>query len=199
VLVGLIGDEVLRASNPQVATYARPDAVDIRISAAAVPDGPTADELVDQTIEQLRPRIGRYVFAEGEDGWPEALSRALGTRRLATLEVGTAGQLLALLGDADCLQFGQLLRAAVAAEHAGQNLRHYAERVREMSGADVGLAIHAAERDGDMRVLIAIATDTGTTTEERTAFMTGALGRRRAAVAACAALWQALSRPRGDA
>lgn len=191
MLVGLIGDDVLRRDNPRVATYARPDAVDVRVTAVSA-DGVAATELVDRTVEELRPRVGRYVFAENGEGWPHALSRALGRRRLATLEIGTAGELLALLGNAECLQFGQLLRSGAAAEHAAQNLTLYAERVREMSGADVGLAVHAAERDGDMRVLVAVATPDGTVSQERTAFLTGEQGRRRAALAACAVLRETL-------
>ena len=34
-LVALIGEDVLRAVNPVVATYARPDAVDVVVSAVA--------------------------------------------------------------------------------------------------------------------------------------------------------------------
>ena len=192
MLVGLIGEEILRASKPQVATYARADAVDVRVSAAGDGHGPAAKEIVDAAVAEMWPRIERYVFAEGEAGWPDALAELLGARRLATLEVGTAGQLVALLGDAPFLQFSQVLSAAVAAQHAGDNIGLYAERVREMSGADLGLAVHAAERDGDTRVRVAVCDERGTREEERTAFLTGEQGRRRAALAACAVLWQQL-------
>ncbi|HSH21501.1 MAG TPA: molybdopterin-binding protein [Candidatus Caenarcaniphilales bacterium] len=190
VLVGMVGESVLRGRNPQVATYARSDAVDLRVTAVGTPGGPTALELVNETVGEILPRIADHVFAEGDEGWPEALERVLGERRLATLEVGTGGQLLALLGDASFLQFGQLLGSTTAAEHAAGNLWLYAERVREMSGAHIGLAVHASAHRADTRVRVAIATATGTTTEERTAFLVGAEGRRRAALAACAVLWR---------
>jgi nicotinamide-nucleotide amidase len=191
-LVGMIGEEVLRAANPRVATYARVDAVDVRVSAVGREGGPTAAELVDQAVRELTPRIGAHVFAEGDEGWPEALGRVLAGRRLATSEIGTGGQLLSLIGQADFVQYGQLLGSTAAGEHAGQNLTLYAERVREMSGADIGLAVHAAARNGDTSVRVAIATGEGTLSDERTAFLGGTQGRRRAAIAACAALWQAL-------
>jgi nicotinamide-nucleotide amidase len=193
-LVGMIGEAMLRAPNPSVATYARADAVDVRVSAVGLPGGRPAAELVGEAVEELLPRIGEHVFAEGEDGWPEALAAALGERRLATVEVGTGGKLLALLGDAPFLQYGQLLGAAPAEEHAADNLGLYAERVREQSGADLGLAVHAAELNGDTQVRIALASATGTTLDNRTAFLAGAEGRRRAAIVACAALWRTLRR-----
>jgi nicotinamide-nucleotide amidase len=193
-LVGMIGEAMLRAPNPSVATYARADAVDVRVSAVGLPVGRPAAELVGEAVEELLPRIGEHVFAEGEDGWPEALAAALGERRLATVEVGTGGKLLALLGDAPFLQYGQLLGAAPAEEHAADNLGLYAERVREQSGADLGLAVHAAELNGDTQVRIALASATGTTLDNRTAFLAGAEGRRRAAIVACAALWRTLRR-----
>ncbi|HUG47578.1 MAG TPA: molybdopterin-binding protein [Candidatus Limnocylindria bacterium] len=197
-LVALIGEDVLRAENPQVATYARPDAVDVRVSAVAA-GGRTARELVDVTVERLLPAIGQHVFAEDEEGWPEALGRRLGTRRLATVELGTAGQLLALLGSAPFLQYGQLLRSEVATDHASEHLGLYAERVREMSGVDIGLAVRAREAGGDTEVEVAIAAGDGTELSRRKAFLAGDLGRRRAALAACAVLWEWLDRPRGQA
>jgi nicotinamide-nucleotide amidase len=193
VLVGLIGEELLRGRSPQVATYAKPDSVDVRITAIGRQgDGAAAAELVERTVEELMERIGEYVFAEGEEGWPEALGRLLGERRLATVEIGTAGQLAALLGSAPFFQYGQLLRAAAADEHARDHLSLYAERVRETSGADIGLALHARAMGPDMRADVAIASGAGTLFESRPAFLTGDQGRRRAALAACAVLWQRL-------
>jgi len=189
MLVGLIGEETLAGANPQVATYARADAVDVRVSAVGEADRGAGD-IVASTVEELLPRIGQYVFAEGNEGWPEALARRLGERRLATVEIGTAGQLLSLLGPASFLQYGQLLRSEVATAHARDNLGLYAERVREMSGAHLGLAVRAEEQAGDMAVEVAIATAKGAEVNQRTAFLTGEQGRRRAALAACATLWQ---------
>jgi nicotinamide-nucleotide amidase len=189
MLVGLIGEELLRQDNPQVATYARPDAVDVRVSALGA-TAASARELVDSTVSELIHKIGSYVFAHGEVGWLEVLSTRLGARSLATVEIGTAGQLLALLGTAPFLRFGQLLRSHAAGEHAQEHLELYAERIRETSAADIGLAVLAREQAGDTQVNVAIVSKAGTKTAERTAFLTGEQGRRRAAIAACAVLWQ---------
>src|SRR4051794_38936292 len=67
-LVDIIGEALLRRTNPVVATYARLDAVDVRVSATAA-DGKSAEELVRQTIEALLPSLGGYVFARGDATW----------------------------------------------------------------------------------------------------------------------------------
>ena len=67
LLVDAIGEDVLRRRNPEVATYARVDAVDVRVSAIAE-GGRTARELVDEEVATadagsrpicLRPRRRR--------------------------------------------------------------------------------------------------------------------------------------------
>ncbi len=190
-LVDLIGEEILRAPSPQVATYARVDAVDVVVSAEST-DRSEAERVVEEMIGVLRTRIGQYVFTEGDQTWADALAARLDGRTLATVELGTAGQLQALLGNADYLLFGELVRAPADVRHAGTDLGHYARRVRDVAGADIGLALFAREARGDTHVRVAIATASGVTEHQRIAFLGGEDGRRRAALAACAALWGAL-------
>ena len=113
---------MLRATDPIVATYARADAVDVRISSRAVPaDGTTAAELVDATAARIAELFAGHVWAEGATGWPEAIADALGPGgSLAVVEVGTGGSLAALLGDRDWLTFAECLgpRTATARDHA---------------------------------------------------------------------------------
>lgn len=192
LLVDLIGEDVLRVRNPEVATYARADAVDVRISATGS-GGRSAREMVDEATEALMPRLERFVFARGDEGWPDALGRRLDGRTLAFVEIGTGGQLGALLGSAPWLVFGELLapKSALAKAHAGA--RPYAERVREVAGSDIGLAVRARERRGDTAVTIAVALGPGAVPQvTRTAFLGGEMGRRRAALLACAELWARL-------
>jgi nicotinamide-nucleotide amidase len=189
-LVALIGEEVLRATNPQVATYARADAVDVVVSAET--DGRlTAQKLVDDAVGRLRTQVGEYVFAEGDETWADALGTRLGARTLATAEFGTAGQLLALLGGAPYLRFGELVADEANFHHAAQDLGHFAVRVREVGGADIGVAVFARQSK-DTHVRIAIATADGVEEMTRVAFLAGDEGRRRAALACAAALWQFL-------
>ena len=191
MLVELIGEEILRAPVPQVATYARGDAVDVVVSAEST-DRSEATRLVDGMINLLRERVGQYVFAEGEQTWAEALATRLGGQTLATVEMGTAGQLAALLGNADFLTFAELVRAPGDIAHAATEPGHYAQRVREVGHADIGLCLYARENRGDTHVRVAVATGDGTHEEQRIAFLGGEEGQRRAALAACAVLWQLL-------
>lgn len=187
-LVELIGEDILRASLPQVATYARVDAVDVVVSAQAA-DRSEAGRVVEEMIGLLRTRIGQYVFSEGDQTWADALGSRLAGRTLATVEMGTAAQLQALLGNADYLLFGELVRSPADITHAATDLGHYAERVRGVPGADIGLALYAREARGDTHVRIAIATPAGVTEHQRVVFLGGEDGRRRAALSACAVLW----------
>ncbi len=101
-VVDLVGADVLASRNPQLATYARPDSVDLRISATG--DGArSAEALVEEAVASLSPRLDAYVFARDEDDWAVALAGRLGTRRVATVEVGTGGYLALLLGSAPFL------------------------------------------------------------------------------------------------
>ena len=115
-----------------------------------------------------------------------ALAGRLAGRTLATVEFGTAGQLLAMLGDAEFLTFGELVRAESDVTHAATNLGHYAERVREVGTPTLALALYAREASGDTHVRVAIATGAGTHEERRVVFLGGEDGRRRAGIAACA-------------
>jgi nicotinamide-nucleotide amidase len=197
-LVDLIGEERLRAANPVVATYARVDAVDVRISATGV-GGHSARHLVEAMLAELLPRLEGFIFARGDETWVDALARRLAGRTLAIVEIGTAGQLGALLGRAEWLVVGELLGGGspLAAEHRGAEA--YATRVREVAHSDVGLAVRVRERGGDTAVTIAVALDGQVTQVTRTAFLGGESGRRRAALLACAELWTRLEPRAGTA
>jgi len=188
-LVALIGENVLRAANPQVATYARADAVDVVVSAQG--DGRlTAQAIVDSAVAKLRTQVGEFVFAEGDQTWADALGNRLAGRTLATVEMGTGGTLLALLGSAPFLIHGELLSAADDADGL-------AKRARENRGADIGVALFVRQTK-DSHARIAIATEDGVEELKRVAFLAGDEGRRRAALACAAALWSWLGRFNAD-
>jgi nicotinamide-nucleotide amidase len=189
-LVALIGEDVLRAPNPQVATYAKADAVDVVVSAAS--DGRlTAREIVEAKVDDLLRTVGRYVFAHGAETWVDALDKVVDGRTLAIVEIGSAGQVGALLGDAGFVTFAELLRSADEVAHARDDLRHYARRVREVGHADIGVAV-LVRQTRDTHVRIAIVSDGGEIELDRTAFLAGEEGRRRAALATASALWETL-------
>lgn len=191
LIAELIGEEVLRRRNPEVATYARVDAVDVRVSATG--DGVTsARELVDGAVATLLPVLGSYVFARGDEGWPEAIGRRVRGRTVAIAEVGTAGQLAGILGRMPWLHEARVLGARTPAARAHRTARAWAETIRAEAGTDVGLALIARPRKGDLAVTVAVADGTRTTQLRTLAFLAGEQGRRRAANAACAELWARL-------
>jgi nicotinamide-nucleotide amidase len=206
----LLGEPLLRATNPIVATYARVEAVDVRISAVAEA-GRSAEELVDAASSIVLGHLGTYVWASGETTWSEALGTRLGELgwTLATIEIGTGGSLAALFGDAAWARFDEsiALDAPAASAHgsaephaedeaaedeAADDLSRFAQRARELGGTEVGLAVRARPRTGDTAVSIAMVTPKGERQVRRLVFLTGPMGRSRVALTAAAALLETL-------
>jgi hypothetical protein len=194
---------MLRAVNPIVATYARAEAVDIRISATA--EAPrTAASLVEAAAVIVLERLGDHVWATGTTTWSEALGARLDLLgwTLAAVEIGTGGSLMALLGDAPWVRFDESIAADAPAaiahvdpppeadvDHADDvpdGLVLFARRARELGGADVGLAVRARPRTGDTAVAIAIVTPSIERRVSRVVFLNGPMGRSRVALAAAA-------------
>ncbi len=114
-----LGEPMLRATNPIVATYARAEAVDIRISATA-DAATTAASLVEAAAAIVLERVGEHVWATGTTTWSEALGTRLGELgwTLAAVEIGTGGSLMALLGDAPWVRFDESIAADAPAATA---------------------------------------------------------------------------------
>jgi nicotinamide-nucleotide amidase len=198
-LADLLGEELLRATNPIVATYARADAVDVRVSAVgdeAGGGGLTARALVDAAAEHVLGLIGQYVWAEGETTWPDAIGAALDARgwTLADLEVGTGGSLGTLLGDRPWLVFSESLAPGgpgAAAHGDGRTmagLEGLVRRALTVGGATVGVGVGVRPRGGDTTVSVVVVSPEGVHRERRQVFLGGANGRSRAALAAAAVL-----------
>jgi nicotinamide-nucleotide amidase len=193
-----LGSLLDAGNRPMVATYARADAVDIRIWAHDEEAGEAASlEAAASLVARVEARIiellGDHVWARGETTWPQAVGAVLDARgwRVAAVEVGLRGALLALLGEGlgERLAFGEtLLRRPEPHDGHRATLEHLAERVRELSGAEVGLAVEARERGGDTAVTVAVVMPESTHRETRVVFLGGSLGRSRAAIAAAAIL-----------
>ncbi len=209
-VVEALGEELLRAANPVVATYARPDAVDVRVTARPEPGtwdlpGRSAAELLDRAQQRIEKVLGDHVFAHDEETWPDALGRRMGARRVATWERGTGGALAALLAEAPWFAQGEVVGAGSpqatdapqAAEGTdGPGVRDLSEIVRSIrrhAGTRAAVAVDATLRVGDTQVRIAVEVDGASRGEARTVFLGGEQGRRRAALAACAALWETLA------
>ncbi len=131
--------------------------------------------------------------------------------RLSAVEIGTGGALGTLFGELAALRFDEsiALEAPAATAHgpaAGDathdapdgadeqvhDLVRYAHRARELGGSEVGLAVRARPRTGDMAVSIAVATPSGDRHVQRAVFLTGQMGRSRAALSAASFLLEVL-------
>jgi hypothetical protein len=175
-----LGEALLRRQNPVVATYARSDAVDVRVSARDEGERPAA-QLVEEAVAAVMAAVGEHVWGYGNDTWPGVLGRALSERgwTLALAERGTGGSLAELLGEEPWR-----LAARAAGGLAESDVGRLAELTRVESGATVGLAVDARESDGDTQVAVAASGPWGLLEATRTAFLGGEIGRRRAAIQA---------------
>lgn len=198
-LADMLGEELLRATNPIVATYARADAVDVRVSAVGGDAGEGREEaraLVDEAAEHVLGIIGPYVWAEGETTWPQAIGAALDARgwTLASLEVGTGGSLGTLLGDRPWLVLSESLApgAPAATAHGdGRTMAGLEALVRNamaVAGTTVGVGVGARPRGDDTVVSVVVVRPDDVHRERRPVFLGGANGRSRAGLAAAAAL-----------
>jgi nicotinamide-nucleotide amidase len=190
----MLGEPLLRAANPIVATYARHEAVDVRVSARAG-HGLTAAQLAEAAEAAVLSILGEFVWARGDATWAHSLDEALGAHgwTLATSETGTDGALVTLLRGMTAMRRANLVvdppetgsRNAVG---DGEPELREAERVRAEAGADVGLAIHATTDGNDTPVMVAVVTPTGRHAEQRLAFQRGRQGADRAAINGAAVL-----------
>jgi nicotinamide-nucleotide amidase len=190
----LLGEPLLRAANPIVATYARHEAVDVRVSARAGA-GRSASELADEAEAAVLAILGEFVWARGDATWARSLDEALADREwtLATAETGTGGALVTLLRGMTALCRAEVLvveagaHASTPATDGEPELRE-AERVRAEARADVGLAIRAGTAGHDTPVTVAVVTPEGHHAEKRLAFQRGRQGADRAAINGAAVL-----------
>jgi hypothetical protein len=195
----VLGEDLLRRPDPEVATYARLEAVDVRVSASGSTGpgeaGDSAQARVAEASAIVLERLGAYVWAEADTTWAAALGERLGQLgwRLAIEEMGTGGQLAALLGDVQWLALveSRPLGEPVADDGGGGGLER-ARRVRSTAGVDVGLAVRARPRGGELAVSIAIVTPNGEHRLTRTTYTGGSMGRSQAALLAAASLFAAL-------
>lgn len=186
-----LGD-LLRGTNPVVATYARSEAVDVRISAWSSGDR-SARDLADEAEAAVLAIVGPFVWARGTTTWGQAIEAALAARgwSLATVERGTGGAFVTLLGALPSRRRAEVLDDPPATTDVAE-----AERVRAAAGAQVGVAVRAEPAGSDLAVHVAVATPEGSHEARRIAFLRGGIGRDRAALAAAGVL---LERLRADA
>jgi nicotinamide-nucleotide amidase len=87
-------DEILHSNNPTIATYAKNDAVDVRVTAKAE-DQQKAVELVEHMEAQVRRLLGHHIFGIDKDTLQSIIGKHLAERQqsLAVMESLTGGLL----------------------------------------------------------------------------------------------------------
>lgn len=196
-----LGEPLLRGTNPVVATYARADWLDIRISAVDETDEAgnptqTAATLLEATAERVRAMLAGYVRAEGETSWADLVEAAT-TRagvRLAIVEAGTHGALGTLLADVPALERDVTYGPGVAPDPDTWPVESMAGDVAREAGVAVGAALvaHADTNETRLRVAVAAPDPGWSRALDLRLFQHGAHGRFRAAVAAAAFIVEVL-------
>lgn len=87
-------DEILHGTNPTLATYAKADAVDVRVTAKAE-DRQKAEEMVQRMEAQVRRLLGHHIFGTDKDTLQSIIGKYLSERQqsLAVIESLTGGLL----------------------------------------------------------------------------------------------------------
>ena len=204
----LLGVELLRSANPVVATYARAEAVDVRI--AARPEPPrSAQAIVEATADRVQDLLADHIWAEGDATWADAIGSELGRLgwTLASLEIGTGGSFATLLGDRGWLRLAETLApdapaathhadpddAATPSEHGSTDgLEALARNARELGGSDVSVGIRVRAKGDDSAVTVVVVLPGRVHRERRIAFLGGSQGRLRAGLVAAHVLLVAL-------
>ncbi len=153
-------DSLLQSSNPTIATYARRDAVDVRVTAKAATE-PEARELVAAMEAQAREMLGSYIFGVNEETLQSVLGALLLEKgwTLGAMESCTGGLFASTITDAagssdyfrgGLVSYSTEMKAAwgvsreTLAAHGAisiETARAMASAARARLGVDVGVGI----------------------------------------------------------
>lgn len=192
----LLGDAMLRRANPVVATYARADWLDVRISAVAEPavgrgPGRPAEAVLDEAVAEVRATLAGHVWAEGATSWADLVAAAADRAgvRVAVVEAGTAGTLGALLAEVPALERATSAGPGVAPDPTEWPVEAAAGEAARAAGVAVGIALVARTIPGEgtrLRVAVIVPGADVARVLDLHLFQHSAHGRFRAAVAAAA-------------
>jgi nicotinamide-nucleotide amidase len=93
-------DNLLHSANPTIATYAKSDAVDVRVTAKA-PEHQLAQEMVERVEAQVRQLLGKHIFGTDKETLQSVVGKYLSARQqsLAAMESMTGGLLASTITD----------------------------------------------------------------------------------------------------
>jgi competence/damage-inducible protein CinA-like protein len=160
----LIGDLEL-LSNPTVGLAAHTGQVDIRITAKADSDS-AAEGMIQQVEEQLRERLGDWIFGVDQETLERVALRALAERswKLVVLEAGLGGELVRRLAPHDGLFLaGEVIPSLPSKEE----LRDLTASYRQTKSADVALGVALWPGTERQEILLVLLTPDGEEQIER--------------------------------
>jgi nicotinamide-nucleotide amidase len=148
-----LGD-LIHGTNPTVATYAKPDGVQVRVSAKG-PDGATANRLLAPTVKEVEGILGKWIYGRDDETLAKVSGSVLQERgwSLASAEHGTAGALANEIASDDGFMAsyrGGFMVGETGAplEVAPSDPRQLATAARQRAGADVGVATILSQVEG---------------------------------------------------
>jgi nicotinamide-nucleotide amidase len=157
-----IGHLIAESQNPTVGVLAHPGQVDVRIAAKAA-SIEAAHDLIAPVEEEVRRLLGRHVFATDDETIEDSIGELLASRNktVSVYEDLTAGLLAGRLQTSNSEHFveGVISNSQAAQqrllkfssnpsdtpEDATNLTQKLASAIRNMSGSDLGLALHAVE------------------------------------------------------
>jgi nicotinamide-nucleotide amidase len=161
-------DELLHSDNPTLATYAKSDAIDVRITAKAE-DHRRAVEMVERIEARARQLLGHHIFGTDKDTLQSVVGAYLNERgkTLAVMESLTGGLLASTITDNPAssnhfigglvacspelkIQLG-VPRATIEqfGEVSPETARAMAQAVRQLLHADYGLGVTGVAGPGE--------------------------------------------------
>ena len=183
----VLGEEMLRRPDPEVATYARLEAVDVRVSASVTVAG-SAAEAVEAAAAVVRERLGDHVWAEGDTTWATAIGERLGQRvggsRSRRSGPAASSRRSSATSSGSPWPRGRPRRLQRSRGRRGWRRSARADGGPLDAGIEVGLAVRARPRGSELAVSIAIVTPNGEQRQTRATY-TGDHGSNQSALLAC--------------
>ncbi|MER3437102.1 MAG: competence/damage-inducible protein A [Chloroflexota bacterium] len=133
-------DDLVKSTNPVVATYAKDDGVHVRITAiASAPD--EAEAMRDRIAQEVRKRLARHIYGTDDVTLPAALLELLRKHglTLAIADRGAGGRFASLLLSDPSSR--DVVLESVAAGPSETPALDLARMARERSGSGAGLGI----------------------------------------------------------
>lgn len=173
------------ATNPTVGLLAHPGQTDVRITAKGKTRA-EAEALIREVETQVRERLGDWIYGEADETVDEVVARLLTARswRIALAETNTAGKIAERLRARP--EGARIVKSAMlhdnVTEITEKNAATIAEQLRNVTGADIALAVLGTTQSGqDMysedtgQSAMAVATPQGTKSH---AYTIGGIGEQ---------------------